>query len=344
MKRLYLLTLCSIGLAACIFFFKKRIPTTTTAGEGLVIPKAWLIPNKNPVTPEKDCRPADQTFLTYPEWFLVFSPDEQAQYFKQHTASTFPYMSHTRQIWESYHIANNQIKDNFPTNTGYHFMIWVIGTSASVEYAIKAWYESTIGRMTDTYAVKTAEDAFNAQFAQDYVDFIKDQPWYAFDFKRQLQALWTETPMLGDHLVRKLERRYFLTSELLVKYGYGKLIGLGTKTVYDEALPTTAVALENDSVQYLPRYDKFAASATALAEQGRDFKEIAGNNSAILLTVLVPSAYHMRYENTQMVFTQPLPSAPETKRIALAVPVPSLGKLLLQLRKDDIKIEHIFDF
>lgn len=344
MKRLYMLTLCSIGLAACIFFFKKRIPTTIAAGEGLVIKKEWLTQNINPYTPKKDCRPADQTFLTFPEWYLVFSPEEQANYYKQHTATTFPFMSHTAQIWESYKIVNDQIKGNFPNNTGYHFMIWVIGSSASVEYSIKTWYETIIGRMTDTYEVKTEEDKFNATFTQNYVDFIKDRPWYEFDFKSRLKFLWTSTSFFGDNILRKLERKYILTSELAVKYAYGKLIGLGTKTVYDEALPTTAVVLENDSIQFLPRYDKFANAITFLAKNGHSFKEVAGNNSAILLTVLVPTSNNTNFENTQTVFTQPISSDQTKKRIALAIPVSSLSKLLLQLSNDKIEIEHVFDF
>ena len=344
MKRLYILTFCSIGLAACIFFFKKRNPTTIATGEGLVIKKEWLTQNKNPLTPKNDCRPADQTFLTFPEWYLVFSPEEQANYFMQHTATTFPFMSHTAQIWQSYKIVNDQIKDNFPTNTGYHFMIWVIGSSASVEYSIKALYETIFGRITDTYEVKTEEDKFNAKFTQDYVHFIKDKPWYEFDFNSRLKSLWTSTYFFGDNFFRKIERKYILTSELAVKYGYGKLISLGTKTVYDEALPITAVVLENDNLQFLPRYDKFANAITSLAKNGHSFKEIAGNNSAILLTVLVPNSDKTNFENTQTVFTQPIASNLTMKRIALAIPVSSLSKLLFQLSKEKIKIEHVFDF
>jgi hypothetical protein len=344
MKRLFILTLCSIGLAACILFFKNRNPTTISAGEGLVIKKEWLMQNKNPQTPKDDCRPADQTFLTFPEWYLVFSPEEQATYFKQHTASTFPFLSHTAQIWESYKIVNNQIKDNFPTNTGYHFMIWVIGSSASVEYLIKAWYETIIGRITDTYEVKTEEDKFNKKFTQDYVDFIKDRPWYEFDFKSRLTSFWTSTSFFGDNFLRKIERKYILTSELVVKYVYGKLIGLGTKTVYDEALPTTVVVIENNSLQSLPRYDKFASAITAIAKNGHSFKEVAGNNSAILLTILVPNTDKTNFENTQTVFTQPIASNLTIKRIALAIPVTQLDKLLKQLDNEKIQIEHIFDY
>ena len=344
MKRLYILTLCSISLAACIYFLKKRNPTTIAKGDGLVIKKEWLIQNKNPQTPKNDCRPADQTFLTFPEWYLVFSPEEQANYFKKHTASTFPFMSHTAQIWESYKIVNNQVKDNFPNNNGYHFMIWVIGSSASVEYSIKAWYETIIGRITDTYEVKTEEDKFNAKFTQDYVDFIKDKPWYEFDFKSHLKSLWSSSSFYGDNILRKIERKYILTSELAVKYVYGKLIGLGTKTVYDEALPTTTVVLENDSLQSLPRYDKFANAITSLANNGHNFKEIAGNNSAILITFLVANSDETNFENTQIVFTQPIASNLKMKRIALAIPVSQLAKLLKQLNYQKIIIEHIFDY
>jgi hypothetical protein len=344
MKRLYILTLFSIALAACIFFFKKRNPTTLAAGKGLVIKKEWLVANEKFITPLTDVRPADQTFLTYPEWFLVFSPEEQANYFKHRTSSTFPFMSHTAQIWQSYKIVNDQIKDNFPTNTGYHFMIWVIGTSASAEYSIKAWYETLVGRITDTGEPITDEDKFNATFTQDYVDFIKDRPWYEFNFKSRLKTLWTSTPFLGDHFFRKMERRYILTSELFVKYGYGKLIGLGTKQVYEEALPTTAVVLENDSLVYLPRYDKFASAITELSKSKHSFKEIAGNNSAILLTILIDPDQWATFENAQIIFTQPIASNPKMQRIALTVSVTELNKLLLQLNNDNIKIEHVFDF
>lgn len=344
MKRLYILTLCSIGLSACIFFFKQRYPTTIATDKGLVIPKEWLVINKNPLTPKIDVRPADQTLLTYPEWFLVFSPEEQANYFKQHTATTFPYMSHTAQIWQSYTIVNNQIKNNYPTNTGYHFMIWVIGTSASAEYLIKAWYERIIGRITDTGEPITAEDKFNAKYMQDYVDYIKDNPWYAFDFGHRLKELWRTTSFFDNNFLRKIERKYFLTSELLVKYAYGKLIGLGTKQVYDVALPTTAVVLENNRILYLPRYDKFAKAAIKIANSGHSFREIAGNNAAILLTVLVPMNNTFDFESAKPIFIQPISANHTAQRIALVIPVTKLSLLLKQLDSNKINIEHIFDY
>lgn len=344
MKRLRILTLLTVIVSALIFFFKKREATTIAQGDGLVIKKEWLAINKNPITAKTDVRPADQTFLTFPEWYLVFSPEEQASYFKHTTATTFPYMSHTRQIWESYHIVNNQIKGNFPENPGYHFMIWVIGSSASIEYSIKSWYEVLVGRITDTEQVISAEDQFNAEYTQDYVTFIKDRPWYEFNFKNQLNKLWTDTPYYGDHFFRKMERRYILTSELLVKWSYGKLIGLGTQQVYEEALPTTTVITTDGKIHNLPRYDKFSPAVMQLAKEGKAFKEIAGNNSAILLSILIPNSSEAKFDNAQVIFTQPITSQPNIKRIALAVPVTQLNSLLLQLDSKKIIVEHVFDF
>lgn len=344
MKRLRILTLCTICLSAIIFFYQKRTATTIAEGEGLVIKKEWLSINKNPITPPNDIRPADQTFLTFPEWYLVFSPEEQANYFKKYTSTTFPFMSHTRQIWESYSIVNNQIKDNFPRNKGYHLMIWVTGSSASVEYSIKALYETLVGRITDTKNVITDEDKFNAKFTEDYVNFIKDKPWYEFDFKSRLKNLWSETALLGNNPFRKIERKYILTSELLVKWGYGKLIGLGTKQVYDEALPNTKVVLQDNTIVDLPRYDKFNKAITDLSIQGKSFKEIAGNNSAILLTVLVSSDLSMNNLNTQTIFVQPISSDNTMKRVAITIPVERLSEFLLQLNKGKICVEHIFDY
>lgn len=361
MKRLRILTLVSVLLATSIYCLKSENPTTIANGEGLIIDKDWLITNKNPQTPIEYIRPADQTFLTFPEWYLVFSPDEQAHYFKKHTSTSFPFMSHTAQIWESYGIVNDQIRGNYPYNGGYHLMIGVIGSSASAEYSIKSWYETIVGRVTDTYVVKTDEDKFNAKYTQDYVDFIKDKPWYEFDFKKRLVSLWSNTSFFGDNFFRKIERKYILTSELMVKWGYGKLIGLGSETVYDEAIPTTEVIVDSipqnnlslkiikkysdkSALISLPRYHKFTQAISDLALNGFSFKEIAGNNSAILVTVLVPSKTTVKMDYAQTVFTQPNSSNPKIKRVAIAVPIKDLSKLIVQLKKKNIEIEHIFDF
>lgn len=221
-----------------------------------------------------------------------------------------------------------------------------------------------IGRITDTGTALSDEDRFNAAYNQDYVDFIKDRPWYEFDFKSRLKSLW-QMPLSGSHFFRKIERRYILTSELLVKVAYGKLIGMGTKTVYEQALPTTAVVVDSlpaalpgvpfrdrylfadgSGLLYLPRYDRFNPAVCDLAKSGCRFKEIAGNTSGILLTLLVKEGQQLSFPESRIIFTQPLVSEPGRRRVAIVTPVPHLHNLLnaVQSAGSNISVEHVFDF
>ncbi len=368
MKRLRILTLICVFAAIAIHQLKKDDSSTITNGEGLVVNKAWLVQNDSKLTPKADLRPADQTFLTYPEWFLVHSPAEQADYFKNHTATTFPYLTHINQIWDSYDVVSKQIEQDFAYNDDYHFMIKVIGTSATVEYAAKAWYETIVGRVTNTSFddEMTSEDKLNYQITQDYVDFIREIPWYEFDFKSRLGELWTETDLFGPSILRKLERRYFLTSEILVKTAYGKLIKMGTQSMYEEAALTTVIVVDNfdpqsnqdPSIEVLkitedssyvlrvPRYAAFNPTAVKLSAMGVEFKEIAGNNSAILLTILTinQSDLELNNSNYTTIFEQPIASQPQIKRIAIVTTVPYLSSLIKELARNNITPEHIYDY
>jgi len=341
------------------------MPSTVPAGTGLLVDKAWLTTNPHPLTPQAAIRPPDQTFLTYPEWFLVFSPAEQADYFKTHTSTTFPYLKHVDQLWGGYRVVYDQIKGNFPFNTGYHVMIWVIAGSTTVEYSIKSFYETIIGRLTDTSPSEemTAEDNFNAGYERSYVKFIEALPWYEYDFNHQLKTLWRNTSVSGPHLLRKLERRYYLTTELMVKSGYGWLIGLGTKSAYETASLKTAVIIKktpgtlsafdgdksaillSDSTILLdlPRYAEFNQAVSLLAKNGIVFKEIAGNTGAIMLTVLTSKPLNIP-GNYKVLFTQPIVTKPGLNRIALVTTVGNLSNTVKQFLADKMIIEHVYDY
>lgn len=365
MLRLPILTVLMVLLAGLLFFRSKHNALTVPAGEGCVVPKAWLLSNAQPVTPAEHLRPTDQTFLTYPEWFLVHSPAEIADYAHARTTTTFPYMSHVRQLWQSYGIVYDQIKDHFPFNTGYHVMIWVIGVSTTVEYSLKALYETVVGRLTNPSQglVTTDEDKFNARFTQDYVDFIRELPWYEFDFTARIPQLLNGTSFFGPHFLRKCERKYMLLTELLVKAGYGYLIKLGTKASYDEALLTTAVVVDKalpttssptattlvktygdgSTLLLLPRYEAFNPAALALVQQGATFREVAGNNSAILLTLLTPDTLPTT-ASFRSIFTQPIVTKPGLKRVALVTTVGQLAPTLRYIHDQGVRIEHVYDY
>jgi hypothetical protein len=367
MRRLYILSYCSAAIALLIFFFCPHTPTTIRSGKGLVVKKEWLVNHPSSFTPREHVRPPDQTFLTFPEWYLVFGPAEQADFFHHDTSTKFPFMAQVRQIWEGYAVIYDQIRGNFKFNTGYHVMIMVIATSSTFEFGFKAAYETIIGRLTDTRTGQplTDEDKFNAQFAQDYVDFLANAPWYEFDFKSRIPRLWTETSLFGPHPIRKWERKYILTTELAVKSVYGWLIGLGTRTAYEHPIFISATIVDHvppgiqsrlpdvkllknlpdgDSLIAIPRYAAFSTNACELALENVTFKEIAGNTSAILITVLAPQNWTTDSQDFQVIFTQPIPTQPALKRVALVTPVDHLDKTLRQLLANKIVMEHIYDY
>ena len=365
MKRLYKLNILLLILASLVFFLGEDKSSTWTEKEGLILDKSWLVQKSNSLTPEADRRSADQTFLTFPEWFLVYGPGEQAEYLKENTSTTFPLMTHVDQIWNSYKIVNDQLTGNLPYNDDYHLMIKVIAVSSTLEYGVKSGYENIIGRVSllTTNSKSTDEDRFAAKYAQEYVDFLGEKPWYEFNFKKRLGELWTECDFFGPNLIRKLERKYMLSTELIAKAIYGKLIGMGTESAFEEAKLTTVVVtdkfkeeLKSESIKVekvlddgrailrLPRYAPFKTAALTLAQAGISFQEIAGNDSAILLTLIVDSSEEIKFDNCKVLFQQTIPSNPKVKRVALVTTVPELSKTLSLLTENKTEIEHIYDY
>src|SRR5215471_10412375 len=143
------------------------------------------------LTPQEHRRGPEQTYLTFPEWFLVFSPAEYAAFTKTEHPSEFPFWGHIRQFWQSYAaVTRATTNDKYEFNAGYHVMIMVIGTSTTVEYAIRSAYETFFGRLAELTADHfTVEDVYAARVAQEYVDFIRVRPWYEFDFWSKLKGL-----------------------------------------------------------------------------------------------------------------------------------------------------------
>jgi hypothetical protein len=321
--------------------------------------------------PPEHRRTPDQTFLTFPEWYLVHSPAEYAAYLGSGAApSQFPLFAHIGQFWQGYRAVGRELAP-YPFNGGYHLMVMVIGTSTTVEYGLKGLYEHTLGRLAEATKSGDApvpEERFAAAFAQAYVDFIRIDPWYLFDFAAQLKALWQEVPSTGPNLLRRWERRFALTSELLVKETYARLIKLGTQSIYDAPKPVTSVVLSAAPagagapaascivaaptpvaagvLTTLPRYEAFTACSRWVAAQGLDFKEVAGNRGDIVVSLRVPEHWADAGGRSRTLFTQAILTRPGTERVVLALPVDQLSALLRQLEAQQgaAAIEHVYDY
>jgi hypothetical protein len=322
------------------------------------------------VTPPEHRRGEDQTFLTFPEWYLVHSPAELAQFLNaQRAPSEFPWGGHIGQFWQGYRAVTHETRE-YPWNGGYHVMVSVIGGSTTVEYGLRAAYESTVGRLAEAASngKPTAEDQLGARVAQAYVDFIRIDPWYLFDFIAPLRALWAETPAFGPNLLRKWERRFALSTEYIVKAGYAWLIKLGTQSVYEAAKPVTAVVLnrtpaampvnlpdlkplaggadvgDQAALMTVPRYRAFMAYAHALAAQGVTFQEIAGNRGVIVASVIERADSAPPAAPLRRLFVQPILTQRGWERRVIALPVAELSAQLQRWRAAGVQVEHLYDY
>jgi len=311
-------------------------------------------------------RPQEDTFLTYPEWYIVWSYQEKSDFQQNHLPSGFPYFSEIVQYWQAYCFANGIVAGRYAFNAGDHLMLIVIGSSFSVEYALKGLYEKTIGRLSEwaSGGIPVEEDLYAARVAKEYAEFVHIRPFYEFTFSRSLRGLWNENGWWGPHALRKWERKAFLSVDYAVEAIYCWLITEATHAVYGVESADTYAWLENapddvfaenprmrrvkkagpnSEIVIIPRYQEFTDTAERLAKAGVSFADIAGNGE-ILLTAIVPAGAVYEVHSSQVLFSTEIPTQPDHKRVAVRCSVTELNAVLSIIAGRGWSIEHIYDY
>lgn len=308
-------------------------------------------------------RLVSSTYLIFPEWYIVYSGKEYANYLKDHAPSGFPYFSAIEQYWCGYKTVW-KLTNKYPFNRDDHIMLLVIGVSFSVEYTIKGLYENSIGRLTEWLSSNqpVEEDRYAQKVAEDYANFVPFRPWFEFPFSQSLHQLWSTTSWYGSNMIRKWERKIVLSAEYSVKTVYAWLIGLGSRSTMGAAsdyIYATIQNIPNDKFQKtdihkiktisnnldiisIPHEQPFTNAVTKLADTQADFIDIAGNHD-ILLTVVVPRDW--TYTGIgRALFSMPVLTEPTLKRVAIQAPVKSLLPIISSLQHNGMVIEHLYDY
>src|SRR5437870_5113789 len=96
-----------VGLAVLVFFGVLLAPSVVGAGRAAVAcrmfgggPEATAA--QPAPAPDGYARREDQTYLTLPEWYIVYSADEYAAFLAQNRPSGFPYFRAAWQFWQAY--------------------------------------------------------------------------------------------------------------------------------------------------------------------------------------------------------------------------------------------------
>ncbi|MEZ4862281.1 MAG: hypothetical protein R3C14_13280 [Caldilineaceae bacterium] len=364
MLRIPLLILIVVLVAPLIFIgiacgpFRAAAPTPPSPRDAAVA-AAWANVSEH-------LRPEDQTYLTFPEWYIVFSADELAASLAQRPPSHFPFLASVWQYWRGYAGVCAVTKGNYEFNSGYHLMLYVIGASFTLENGTKGIYEGTIGRFTEWISSDelTPEDALARQYAKEYGDFIHAIPWFDFPYLEKLRALWTTTGWWGPNPIRKWERKVALSTELIGKAAYGALIGWGNEVTYGavdmaiyavvtgindeilDALPEIHLVQQIDEQQTMitiPHYQPFTDLVPELAKRGVHFVEFAGNDH-VMLTAFAPREWQYNLTDADLMFAMPVLIDPTHQRIGLNIPVPALHSVLAQMAAQGITVEHLYDY
>jgi FAD/FMN-containing dehydrogenase len=314
-------------------------------------------------------RAESQSYLSHPEWYIVYAADEYADWTATRLPTDFPYAKSVGQFWRNWReVSRASARDN-PPNPGYSVMLGVIGASFSVEYALKGVYEATIGRVTGWTSGGRAsdEDRFAARVARDYGTFLHTIPWYRYPFGTRLKQLWTDVPLWGPHPVRKWERRLLLTGEYALKAAYGGLIGWATGAAYAPEDLRMGVVVYGDTASLgagdarvlarhpLPgphallvtrRYDDFRDLILSAASRGDTTRlvEIAGNDD-IVVSGIAPVGWSYRGADATMLFGLPLPSDPRRMRVVMRVGTQGLLPALRHVQADGrLRVDHVYDY
>ena len=321
---------------------------------------------------EKNRRPLEDSYFSYPEWYIVWSYEERAQYLPKNLPSGFPYFASISQYWRSYCFICGLTQSRHQFNFGDHLSSFVLGGSFALEYSIRGAYEQTVGRASEWTSSHelVEEDAYAARVAREYADFVYIRPFYEFHFAHALKQLWKETPLWGKHPLRKWERKFILSVDYGLESIYAWILEKASHLTYGAESGETYAWIENapetifhefprikvdqektkalgrqSFVVSIPRYQEFTDLAVKLAAKDVHFVQIAGNNE-IMLTVVAPKewSYDLPSSEGSLLFTEDFLTQPNVKRIALECPVRSLHSVLNHLASGGIKIEHIYDY
>ena len=306
-------------------------------------------------------KPEEQTYLTIPEWYLVFNPKEYSEFLEAgRNPSDFPFIASINEYWTLYDRVVAIAKINQAHNSEYITMLDVIGISTTFEYLLKSAYENTAGRFSRwTASEETPEEKLMRQAYRAYSDLIYDKAWYEFNFFFWVKRIWTDCDFFGKNFIRKTERKLFFTLEFGLKAIYAKAIGYAAKNSYEASsgvVNLTATAPENFSPQQLP------ANTRIIAIQGRhwliqiprwqaftktipllvQFDDISGN-SLIAATITLPANALPNYPYEYW-FTSEFVSNPELVRIVQPVHVKRLHQFLNNLSQHQATLEHLYDY
>ena len=313
-------------------------------------------------------RPASNTYMTLPEWNIVFAAREYAKVITMDLPSRFPYFRTIAEFWREYREAIRHTK-GMKVGLDMHGMDLFIGAFHTAEYGVKGLYESTFGRVSELFlkdGTFSKADMEAARIASDYAAFINTKPWYEYDWKRAFREARAVKEERGTR-IRGFERKLFMLAEFGAKALWAPVTAKMTGGTAAPEYSQTSVVAEIEEPQLsaflaetpaakvlggveggrkaliLPRYAAFGPALYMLILKGGVVRKIAGNET-VALTALAPAGWAPPKGLASTLHRYPMLTGADTHRVALKAPVNKLHQLLPTLQLQRIRVEHVYDF
>ena len=300
------------------------------------------------------------SFLTYPEWHIVYAYQGLAETLKTGDEYRFSYLSSIGGFWSSACALNRKAGEHGAGDFNTRATIHVIGVSFTVEMLMKALYEETLGRL---FAIlrggeKAPQDRYAAAMALDYGEFLEQTPWYKYDFRKSAAELWAQPLAMP---VRGWERRLALAGEWKAKAAYADIIAnavaaagqaqLRIRTVITGMLPSELAAMDKVDVidttpQHVvietPRYRAYTRILQQIARAGGNVVEIAGNDDIMITAIASTGALELPEGAT--LITSVGRDGFSGNRLLIETRISALADLLRTLQQGPVRLEHIYDY
>ena len=330
---------------------------------GLIAPVGYIElacrPNDNPseyasILPPEHHRPEGRTLLTYPEWHIVHAYDDYARVIRTGDPHDYRFLSSIAGFWSSLCSLSNASGPHGGFPTEFKSTVYTIGISFTAELLVKALYEESIGRIATWIRgdARAPLDNTMAEQAAEYAAFLRQIPWYRWDFQSDAAVLAENS----SDLFRDRERRFAGGLEYGAKAQYAKVIAAAVANLEPDALrlrmvltgidtetlgtfqDVNVIAQHAEGIEIdTPRYRILTDLLLQWAKAGAQFVEIAGNDD-ILFTVTsnTPTLDGALYSFTRQGYG-------DTRHLIL-LPVRDLAETLRGLDEQGLTLEHIHDY
>lgn len=306
------------------------------------------------ILPSEHYRAEGRTLLTYPEWHIVHAYDDYARIIRDGDPHDYRYLSSIAGFWTSLCSLSKASGPHGGFPSAFKQTIYTIGVSFTAELLAKAAYEETLGRVATWIrgGPHAPLDDLSAEQATRYRQFLRQKPWYLWDFTGDANALSDG----ATDAFRDRERLFALGLEYKVKASYANVIAAAVANIKPDALRLRMIVTDlstKDLGRYkdveviaqrdggieigTPRYRALTELLLKMAQAGGNFVEIAGNDDILFTAVSEES------DLDGALYSFARQGYGDTRHLVL-LPVTDLAETLRQLTGQNLTLEHIHDY